>query len=134
MVFFAGHSASSANLGTGYLKINATNRLTIADLKYALKQSIEQGLKLVIINSCDGFGLANELLAIQLPQAIVMREPVPDVVAQQFLHNFLLAFTSGLPVYQAVRSAREQLQGLEDLYPCASWLPVLCQNPAEIWR
>jgi hypothetical protein len=37
-------------------------------------------------------------------------------------------------VYQAVRSAREQLQGLEDRYPCASWLPVICQNPAEIWR
>jgi uncharacterized protein YjbI with pentapeptide repeats len=134
MVFFAGHSASKTCLSTGYLKINATDLLTIADLKYALKQSIEQGLKLVIINSCDGFGLANELLALQLPQAIFMREPVPDLVAQQFLRNFLVAFTNGLTVYQAVRSAREQLQGLEDRYPCASWLPVICQNPAEIWR
>jgi uncharacterized protein YjbI with pentapeptide repeats len=134
MIFFAGHSASDACLSTGYLKINATDRVAIADLKYALKQSIEQGLKLVIINSCDGFGLANELLALQLPQAIVMREPVPDLVAQQFLRNFLVAVTNGLTVYQAVRSAREQLQGLEDRYPCASWLPVICQNPAEIWR
>jgi uncharacterized protein YjbI with pentapeptide repeats len=134
MVFFAGHSASETCMSTGYLKINATDRVTIADLNYALKQSIEHGLKLVIINSCDGFGLANELLALQLPQAIVMREPVPDLVAQQFLRNFLVAVTNGLTVYQAVRSAREQLQGLEDRYPCASWLPVICQNPAEIWR
>jgi uncharacterized protein YjbI with pentapeptide repeats len=134
VVFFAGHSASDACLSTGYLKINATDRVAIADLKYALKHAVEHGLKLVIINSCDGFGLANELLALQLPQAILMREPVPDLVAQQFLRNFLSAFTNGLTLYQAVRLAREQLQGLEDRYPCASWLPVICQNPAEIWR
>jgi uncharacterized protein YjbI with pentapeptide repeats len=130
LVYFAGHSASTPGLATGHLKINATDQLTIAELKYALKQSIENGLKLMIINSCDGLGLATELLAMQLPQAIVMREPVPDLVAQQFLQNFLALFTSGLPLYRAVRSAREQLQGLEDRYPCATWLPVICQNPA----
>jgi uncharacterized protein YjbI with pentapeptide repeats len=134
IVYFAGHSASTPSLATGYLKINATEQLSIADLKYALKQSIENGLKLMIINSCDGLGLATELLAMQLPQVIVMREPVPDLVAQQFLQNFLALITSGLPLYRAVRSAREQLQGLEDRYPCATWLPVICQNPAEIIR
>jgi uncharacterized protein YjbI with pentapeptide repeats len=132
MVFFAGHSCSDVGLTSGQLKINATDRLNIAELKYALKQSIEQGLRLVILNSCDGLGLATELIAMQLPQAIVMREPVPDVVAQQFLQNFLIAYTSGLPLYHAVRLAREQLQGLEDKYPCATWLPVICQNPADI--
>lgn len=130
IIFFAGHSASDPDLKNGHLKINPTDRLTIAELKYALKQSIEQGLKLVIINSCDGLGLATELISMQLPQAIVMREPVPDFVAQQFLKYFLTAFASGLPLNQSVRQAREQLQGLEDRYPCASWLPIICQNPA----
>jgi uncharacterized protein YjbI with pentapeptide repeats len=132
ILFFAGHSASDPSLTTGYLKINSTDRLTISELKYALKQSIESGLKLVIINACDSLGLATELISIQLPSAIVMREPVPDIVAQEFLKNFVIAIASGLPVYRAVRSAREQLQGLEDRYPCASWLPVICQNPADI--
>jgi uncharacterized protein YjbI with pentapeptide repeats len=132
IIFFAGHSASNASLTTGHLKINATDRLTIPELKYALKRSIKSGLKLVIINSCDGLGLATELISIQVPQTIVMREFVPDVVAQQFLKNFLIAFSSGLPLYRSVRQAREQLQGLEDKYPCASWLPVVCQNPAAI--
>jgi CHAT domain len=132
IMFFAGHSASNASLTTGHLKINATDRLTIPELKYALQRSIESGLKLVIINSCDGLGLATELISIQVPQTIVMREFVPDVVAQQFLKNFLIAFISGLPLYRSVRQAREQLQGLEDKYPCASWLPVVCQNPAAI--
>jgi hypothetical protein len=49
IIFFAGHSASDPDLKNGHLKINATDRLTIAELKYALKQSIEHGLKLVIL-------------------------------------------------------------------------------------
>lgn len=130
-IFFAGHSASTTNLSTGYLKINPTDKLTIPELKYALKQSIASGLKLVIINACDGLGIAAELLSIQIPQAIVMREPIPDFVAQQFLKSFLTAFSSGKSLYLSVRLAREQLQGLEDRYPCASWLPTICQNPAE---
>jgi hypothetical protein len=108
--------------------------LSIAELKYALQQSIASGLQLIIINSCNGLGLAAELISIQMPQAIVMRESIPDVVAQQFLKGFLTAFTSGKSLSLSVRLAREQLQGLEDRYPCASWLPVIFQNPAEILR
>ncbi len=67
-----------------------------------------------------------------LTETIVMRKSIPDVVAQQFLKNFLVAFSSGFPLYRSVRQAREQLQGLEDRYPCALWLPVICQNPATI--
>jgi hypothetical protein len=125
IIFFGGHSASIPSLTSGYLKINQLDRLNISELKYALKKSIESGLKLVILNSCDGLGLAAELISIQLPQAIVMREPVPDFIAQQFLKNLLAAFATGLPLYRSVRSAREQLQGLEDRYPCASWLPII---------
>jgi uncharacterized protein YjbI with pentapeptide repeats len=134
VIFFAGHSGSHPNLSTGYLKINPADKLTISELKYAIQQSIASGLKLMIINSCDGLGLANELISMQIAQVIVMREPIPDFVAQQFLKSFLTAFASGKSLYLAVRSAREQLQGLEDKYPCASWLPVICQNPAEIIR
>jgi hypothetical protein len=134
IIFFAGHSGSDSSLNTGYLKINATERLTISELKYALERSIANGLKLVIINSCDGLGLAAELIAIQLPQAIVMREPIPDFVAQKFLAYLTIAIASGKPLYLAVREARERLQGLEDKYPCATWLPVLYQNPANIDR
>jgi uncharacterized protein YjbI with pentapeptide repeats len=134
IIFFAGHSGSDPSLTTGYLKINATERLTIPELKYALERSISNGLKLAIVNSCDGLGLAAELIAIQLPQVIVMREPVPDLVAQKFLAYLTIAFASGKPLYLAVREARTRLQGLEDKYLCATWLPVLYQNPANIDR
>ncbi|MBR8835091.1 MAG: CHASE2 domain-containing protein [Stigonema ocellatum SAG 48.90 = DSM 106950] len=130
--FFAGHSSSAGTGETGQIYINQTEILTISQLKYALKKAVAQGLKLAIFNSCDGLGLAREFADLQIPQLIVMREPVPDRVAQEFLKSFLAAFARGDSLYLAVREARERLQGLEKQFPCATWLPVICQNPAEM--
>jgi CHASE2 domain-containing sensor protein len=132
ILFFAGHSSSYGNDTTGRIYLNKTDSLTIGELKYALKKAIEKGLQLAIFNSCDGLGLARELADLHIPQMIVMREPVPDQVAQEFLKYFLQGFAGGESLYQAVRQARERLQGLEDKFPCATWLPVICQNPAQI--
>ena len=101
-------------------------------MRYALRTSVSKGLKLAIFNSCDGLGLANSLSDLGIPQIIVMREPVPDPVAQSFLRYFLKAFARREPFYLAVRQAREQLQGLEGEFPCATWLPVIFQNPVAL--
>ncbi len=130
ILFFAGHSKSEGE--TGRIYINDKDSLTIADLKYALTNAVTNGLQLAIFNSCDGLGLARELQDLHIPQIIVMREPVPDLVAQAFLRHFLAAFSSGASLYVAVRTAREKLQGLEDKFPGASWLPIICENPAAI--
>ncbi len=128
ILFFAGYSCSQEK---GLLHINQADTITLKQLKYALKQAISRGLKLAIFNSRDGLGLAQQLQDLYIPQVIVMREPVPDVVAQEFLKYFLAEFSSGRSLYAAVRSARERLQGLEAEFPCATWLPVIFQNPAE---
>ncbi len=132
ILFFAGHSSSQVDGDTGQIYINRTDSLSIAELKNALKKAIARGLQLAIFNSCDGLGLARELADLHIPQIIVMREPVPDLVAQEFLQHFLRTFAEGNSLYLAVREARERLQGLEDQFPCATWLPVICQNPAEV--
>lgn len=129
VLFFAGHSSTDVK---GYIQINQTETLTIEQLKYSLRHAIAKGLKLAIFNSCDGLGLAQDLADLQLPQVIVMREPVPDHVAQEFLKSFLSAFSSGQSLYSSVREAREKLQALETDFPCATWLPVICQNPSEV--
>ena len=137
ILFFAGHSSTQGSGETGQIYINQTESLTISQLKYALKQAVERGLKLAIFNSCDGLGLAREFAPLQIPQLIVMREPVPDRVAQTFLKHFLEAYSGGKSLYLAVREARERLQGLEGQFPCATWLPVIYQNLAEVppsWR
>lgn len=134
ILFFAGHSASqaqSATKVTGKLYINPDDSLTILELKHGLNKAIERGLKIAIFNSCDGLGLAHDLADLQIPQVLVMREPVPDQVAHEFLKSFLTAFSHQVPFYLAVREAREKLQGLEDKYPCATWLPIIYQHLTE---
>jgi hypothetical protein len=122
----------------GRIYINQRESLTIGELKHGLRTAIERGLQLAIFNSCDGLGLGKELENLQIPQAIVMREPVPDKVAQEFLKHFLKAFSTGKSLYLAVRIARERLaeEGLERELPGIMGLPVICQNPAAtplIW-
>ncbi len=137
ILFFAGHSNSSLDSrpeceeGNGEISLNATDKLTIPQLKHALKKAIERGLNTAIFNSCDGLGLAADLADLHIPQVLVMREPVPDQVAHAFLQGFLESFSTGTPFYTAVREAREKLQGLEARFPCATWLPVIVQNLAE---
>ena len=132
ILFFAGHSQSEGETGRIYINENQTkNSLIIEQLEEALKAAIDNGLKLAIFNSCDGIGLAKELAKLNMPTIIVMREPVPNLVAQKFFQHFLLAFAQQrLSLYLAVQQARRKLQGLENEFFCASWLPVIVQNPA----
>ena len=132
ILFFAGHSSTQADGGSGQIYINPTESLTISQLKNALNEAITRGLQLAIFNSCDGLGLARQLADLHIPQMIVMREPVPDLVAQEFLKYFLTEFAGGRSFDVAVRKARERLQGIEGEFPGASWLPVTFQNPAEV--
>ena len=137
ILFFAGHSQSRENCGIdgegrGELLLNETEVLSMTQLKHALRKAIERGLGTAIFNSCDGLGLASDLADLHIPQVLVMREPVPDEVAQAFLKGFLASFSRDVPFYVAVREARERLEGLESRFPCATWLPVIVQNLAEM--
>ncbi|MEM6255231.1 MAG: CHASE2 domain-containing protein [Cyanobacteria bacterium P01_D01_bin.156] len=129
LLFFAGHGRTEA--GAGRIFINPKESLTLEELKYGLREAVRQGLQLAIFNACDGLGLANVLAPIGLPQMVLMREPVPDRVAQTFLKYFLDAYGAGSSLYSSTRQARERLQGIEDQFPCASWLPIIFQvNPS----
>ncbi len=127
IVLFSGHSKTDEH-NVGHIEINATESLTIAELKEVLKPAIERRIQIFIFNSCDGLGLAPELEKMNIDRLIVMREPIPDAVAQRFLKNFLRAFTRGARFDDAVKIARQQLVELEDDYPYASWLPIVIQN------
>ena len=128
--FFAGHSTTEDS-GQGILRLNESTTLSLDELKYGVKRAIANGLQLAIFNSCNGLGLAHSMAELQLSQLIVMREALPDHVAHEFLKYFLESFSSGRSLYQSARTARERLQGMEQDYPCASWLPVIYQHPAK---
>ncbi|MCU0534354.1 MAG: ABC transporter substrate-binding protein [Hydrococcus sp. Prado102] len=133
ILFFAGHSKSIANSTIGTLYINENppnNSLTINQFANALRESVRNGLQLAIFNSCDGIGLARQLLELKVPRVIVMGEDIPNEIAQKFLKYFLQEFSSGKSLPIALRRARKKLEGIEHRFPCASWLPVLCKNSA----
>jgi branched-chain amino acid transport system substrate-binding protein len=131
ILFFAGHSCSQEGDSWGEIQINDNESLSLLELRHALGYAVKKGLKLAIFNSCDGLGLARNLADLRIPYTIVMREPIPDIVAQHFLEYFLTVFASGESLYTSVQQARVRLQEeLENQYPCASWIPVIFQNPA----
>jgi O-acetyl-ADP-ribose deacetylase (regulator of RNase III) len=132
LLFFAGHSGKNEQTWQGKLYLNDTDIITIDELNNALRQAINKRLKLAVFNSCDGLGLAQDLQALNLAQIIVMREMIPDKIAHVFIQEFLHNFAQNKPLYLAVREAREKLQPLEKQYPCATWLPIICQNPASL--
>ena len=132
ILFFAGHSYSQDSTGT--LQINADEALSLEAMQHALDRIARHGLTLAIFNSCDGLGLAKYLsqaiLPLGIPYIIVMREAVPDAVAQAFLKHFLAAFSRGEAFHTAVRTARERLENTaESLPPYGEWMPIIWQNP-----
>jgi hypothetical protein len=129
ILFFAGHSETVEDT-IGRIYINDSEFLTLDQVKYGLKAAIARGLQIAIFNSCDGIGLARQLEEVHIPQTVVMREPVRDRIAQEFLKTFLNSFSNNNSFYLAVRQARERLQSLESDFPNASWLPVIFQNSA----
>ena len=136
IIFFAGHGETKD--GTGKIYINKNDSLTIDELWIGLRKAVDNGLQMAIFNCCDGLGLATKLDDFQMiPQMILMRELVPDYIAQEFLKYFLQEFVNGKSLYAAKREARKRLQGLENRFPCASWLPVIWQHPAAaplVWN
>lgn len=131
ILFFAGHSTRTA--GQQKLRLNATEELALSELKYGLRKACDRGLQLAIFNACDGLELIKTLRDdLAVPSTIIMRHPVSDIVAQTFLKHFLTAFSQGSLLHQAVREARERLQGIESQFPFATWLPVLCQSSSTL--
>jgi hypothetical protein len=128
--FFAGHSASDDEGKVGQFYLNQET-VEIEDLKYAISNALEKGLQLMIFNSCNGIGLANQLAELHLPQSIVMRENIPDEVALSFLEAFFTAFVKETKsLYSAMLEARLSLRDFEDKYPGIMSLPVIYQNSA----
>lgn len=129
LLCFTGHRLA---LSEQQMALNSTDALNREQLKLALRRLVERGLQIAILNSGDGLELAQILEDVQIPHLVVMRQPVPDSVMQEFFKAFLTAFARALPFALAVRQARETLRGLEDVYPCVTWMPVVCQHPAAI--
>ncbi len=136
ILYFAGHSNTQtiADRGEkGHIYINENEYIITGELKNTLAKASLNGLKLAIFNSCNGFGIAEDLsnLNIQIPQVVFMREQIPDNIASQFLDFFLKAFTTGKSLSSSVREARIKLKECSEskkYLPGISLMPVISVN------
>jgi WD40 repeat protein len=127
----------SGYLPNNRIYLNHHDTISIGELKDRLRTAVDKGLKVLILNCGDGIELASELIDLQIPDLIVMREAVQDQVAQEFVKLLLKAFSGGKSIQLAVREARERLQSIEKVVPGASLLPIICQpipNRESSWQ
>ena len=131
LLFFAGHSNETALTG-GELGIAPGESLMVAEVLSDLRIAIDRGLQFAIFNSCRGLSIAQTLIDAGLSQVMIMREPIHNRVAQQFLLKFLQQFITGADVDTAMRSACDTLKHHPNLdYPSSHWIPSLFRHPAS---
>ena len=135
IVFFAGHSNETVHTG-GELSIAPGASITINDIKKPLQQAIKQGLQFAIFNSCSGISIAESLIDLGVPQVAVMREPIHNNVAQEFLVQFLASLAEYKDVHEALIDACAFLKEKKhNTYPSTYLIPSLFRHPqSELFR
>lgn len=136
ILFFAGHSNEARLIG-GELQIAPNMSMFISEIEPCLKQAKRNGLQFAIFNSCMGIDIAESLINLGLNQVVVMREPIHNKVAQDFLPQFLQYLAEHKDVHEALRETytffKQQEKRLN--YPSAYLIPSIFRHPeAELFR
>jgi hypothetical protein len=129
VLFFAGHSNETALMG-GELAIAPGVSLFLNELEQPLLLAKERGLQFALFNSCNGLSLANTLISWGLSQVAVMREPIHNQVAEEFLVRFLQRLAEYKDVCEALQHACQHLKLEKHVtYPSAYLIPSLFRHP-----
>ncbi|MEM7553044.1 MAG: CHASE2 domain-containing protein [Cyanobacteria bacterium P01_A01_bin.84] len=136
ILFFAGHSNESVLTG-GELGIAPNASIFISEIEDALELAKKRGLQFAIFNSCRGINIAESLINLGLSQVVVMREPINNKVAQEFLKQFLGSLAEYKDVHESLLDASTFLQQQEKhlSYPSTYLVPSLFSYPnTELFR
>ncbi len=129
VLFFAGHSNETALTG-GELVIAPNESILVQEIAPQLTLARERGLQFAIFNSCNGLTIANTLINLGLSQVAVMREPIHNRVAQEFLVRFLQHLAEFKDVHDAMLAACQSLKLERNLtYPSVYLIPSLFRHP-----
>jgi hypothetical protein len=134
ILFFAGHSNETTLTG-GEIAIAPNVTISINEIAPALTIALERGLQFTLFNSCKGLSIANTLIDLGLSQVAVMREPIHNHVAKEFLLRFLQTLVTYQDVHEALLSACQYLKVEKNLtYPSSFLVPSLFLHPeAELF-
>ncbi|MEQ8753178.1 MAG: CHASE2 domain-containing protein [Coleofasciculus sp. G1-WW12-02] len=129
ILFFTGHSNETILTG-GEFAIAPGVSVNFSEIATPVKIAKERGLQFALFNSCNGLSLANSLIDLGLSQVAVMREPIHNQVAQEFLVQFLQRLAQFHDVQESLREACQYLKLEKHLtYPSAYLVPSLFRHP-----
>lgn len=147
MLFFFGHSEEDnridelGNTG-GYLGIAPHEYIPLKDIKPYLTEAQDKGLQFALFNSCSGLDIANSLIGLGLNQVVIMREPLPDMIAPVFFQEFLAGLAKQKNVADVLQETCEILNPNTQIsnsnskistekinYPSAYLIPSLFGHP-----
>jgi CHASE2 domain-containing sensor protein len=135
VLFFAGHSNENQIMG-GELGIAPGVSIRVSEIAPQLEKAKENGLQFALFNSCSGLSVAESFIDLGLSQVAVMREPVHNRVAQEFLVQFIQALAKYEDVHEALLAACQYLKTEKNLtHPSAHLIPSLFRHPeATLFR
>ena len=129
VLFFAGHSNETEVAG-GELTIAPNVSIPICEIAPQLIAAKERGLQVAIFNSCSGLDIAESLINLGLSQVVVMREPIHNRVAQEFLVQFVRGLANRQDMHESMLAACRSLRLEKNLtYPSAYLVPSLFCHP-----
>lgn len=129
VLFFAGHSNETQMTG-GELAIAPNTSISLKDLTPFLITAQTNGLQFALFNSCSGLNIAESLIDLGFSQVAVMREPVHNRVAQEFLVKFFQALAAHADVQSALSLASRFLEVEKSFdFPSAYLVPSLFCHP-----
>lgn len=131
LLLFAGHSNETAKTG-GELAIAPGVSISISEIAPQLTIAKQHGLQFALFNSCSGLSIARSLIDFGFNQVAVMREPIHNKVAQEFLVQFLRSMAEYKDVHESLIAASRFLKVEKNLtYPSASLIPSLHCRPGR---
>jgi len=128
ILLFAGHSQENSQTG-GELSIAPKQTILLKDIENQLEKAKNKGLQFALFNSCTGLDIASYLIDLGLHQVAIMREPIHNQVAGEFLVEFLKSLANYNNVYTALKQARTYLENHQTNYPSAYLVPSLFYYP-----
>jgi hypothetical protein len=132
VLFFAGHSNETQVTG-GELAIAPGVSILVHEIAAPLTAARERGLQFAIFNSCSGLNIAESLIDLGFSQVAIMREPIHNRVAQEFLIRFLHTLAEHKDVHAALIAASQFLRLEKNLtYPSAYLVPSLFCHPDAV--
>ena len=132
VLFFAGHSNETEVAG-GELTIAPNVSIPICEIAPQIRAARERGLQVAIFNSCSGLDIADSLIGLGLSQVAVMREPIHNRVAQEFLVQFVRGLANRQDIHESLLAACRSLRLEKNLtYPSAYLVPSLFCHPDAV--